>query len=222
MQRDDGDSKRKEEKMKEFVGEVKHAIRAIEIVIWAVWYILSGQLTLAIFRCRGTTNSITFWGFVLQKIVGVNRFANWPVAVSSVVNSPNKIKIGVNCAPGSSIGCYIQASGGIEFGDYVRVGPGAKIVSSNHDVYNIYDGIAKKAPVKIGKYSWLGANSVVLPGVILGDHTIVAAGAVVTKSFPEGNAILAGIPAKVVKVLDPGKIIEGRHKYAYRGFKRVY
>jgi len=44
-------------------------------------------------------------------------------------------------------------------------------------------------------------NAVILPGVHLGDHTIVAAGSVVTKSFPQGNCILGGVPAKVVKEL---------------------
>lgn len=54
----------------------------------------------------------------------------------------------------------------------------------------------------IGDYSWIGMNSVVTAGVTLGPRTIVAAGAVVTKSFPEGFCILAGVPAKVVKYLD--------------------
>jgi acetyltransferase-like isoleucine patch superfamily enzyme len=42
-------------------------------------------------------------------------------------------------------------------------------------------------------------NSVVLPGVHLGDHTVVGAGSVVTRSFPEGNCILAGAPARLIK-----------------------
>lgn len=45
-------------------------------------------------------------------------------------------------------------------------------------------------------------NSVILPGVILGDRTIVGAGSVVNKSFPEGNVIIAGVPAKIVKHLN--------------------
>ncbi|MCZ6594930.1 MAG: hypothetical protein O6943_08450 [Bacteroidetes bacterium] len=47
-----------------------------------------------------------------------------------------------------------------------------------------------------GDYSWAGMNSVILPRVKLGTHTIVAAGSVVAKSFPEGYCVIAGSPAK--------------------------
>ena len=48
-------------------------------------------------------------------------------------------------------------------------------------------------------------NVVVLPGVELGDGTIVGAGAVVTRSFPEGECVLAGNPAKIIRTLGPGE-----------------
>lgn len=53
----------------------------------------------------------------------------------------------------------------------------------------------------IGENCWIDMNSVVLPGVMLGPRTTVGAGAVVTKSFPEGHSIIAGNPAHVVKEL---------------------
>lgn len=56
--------------------------------------------------------------------------------------------------------------------------------------------------------------------MVLGDHTIVGAGAVVTKSFPEGYCIVAGNPAKVVKYLDKSKIVEYKHPIEYVGYKR--
>lgn len=58
-------------------------------------------------------------------------------------------------------------------------------------------------PIKIGDNCWLGANSIILPGVQLGNHVIVAAGAVVTRSFEEDNILLGGVPATVIKKLDP-------------------
>jgi acetyltransferase-like isoleucine patch superfamily enzyme len=55
--------------------------------------------------------------------------------------------------------------------------------------------------VIIGKKCWIGMNAIILPGVQLGDNTIVGAGSVVTKPFPDGNILIAGNPAKIIKRL---------------------
>lgn len=55
--------------------------------------------------------------------------------------------------------------------------------------------------VIIGKKCWIGMNAIILPGVKLGDNTIVGAGSVVTKSFPDGNLVIAGNPAKIINKL---------------------
>ena len=55
---------------------------------------------------------------------------------------------------------------------------------------------------RTGDNCWLGANVVILPGVELGNHVVVAAGTVVTKSFLQDDILLAGVPAKVTKELD--------------------
>ena len=60
-------------------------------------------------------------------------------------------------------------------------------------------GISTK-PVVIGDDVWIGANAVILPGVTIGRHCVVAAGAVVTKDVPD-NTVVAGVPAKVIKTL---------------------
>jgi acetyltransferase-like isoleucine patch superfamily enzyme len=139
--------------------------------------------------------------FITQRIFRVNSDSPWPVHWTSVVSGPMNIKQ-KNWRPplGLNIGCYIQASNGIEVGNNVRVGPGVKIISADHDV-NDYDKHIPANPIKIGDNVWLGANSVILPGVEIGDHTVVAAGAVVTRSFTKGNCILGGVPAKIVKKL---------------------
>jgi serine acetyltransferase len=64
-------------------------------------------------------------------------------------------------------------------------------------------------------------NVVILPGVTLGDHTAVAAGAVVNTSHPEGYCIVAGVPAKIVKRLDPTIVVEQRNPYEYIGYYRL-
>ena len=87
---------------------------------------------------------------------------------------------------------------GIYVGKNTRVGPGVKIISANHNIYD-FDKHDPAPPIKIGANCWIGANAVILPGVELGDHTIVAAGSVITKSFLEGNCIIGGVPAKMVR-----------------------
>jgi acetyltransferase-like isoleucine patch superfamily enzyme len=135
-----------------------------------------------------------------QKVLGFNRNVPWPVHWTSKVSMASKIDPGTRC-PGLSMGCHIDGRNGIQFGSNVWVGPRVSIISMNHDVNN-YHQYEKAAAIKIGDHCWLAANSVILPGVELGEHTIVAAGCVVNKSFPDGNQVLAGVPAKVVKKLD--------------------
>jgi len=65
----------------------------------------------------------------------------------------------------------------IHLGKHIFIAPGVKIRTRNHNVYNIYEYNEHK-DVYIGDYSWIAANAVILPGVKLGPHTIVAAGAV--------------------------------------------
>lgn len=137
--------------------------------------------------------------FFFQRILRVNSHVPWPVHPTSIVGDPNRIKhhkgrpyIGLSPC------CYIQTMNGIEIGKNTRIGPGVKIVSANHNIYN-FDLHDKEKPIKIGNNCWIGANAVILPGVELGDHTIVAAGAVLSKSFKEGNCIVGGVPAKLIK-----------------------
>jgi acetyltransferase-like isoleucine patch superfamily enzyme len=79
----------------------------------------------------------------------------------------------------------------------------------NHDLAD-YRCYVAGDPIVIGKNSWIASAAIILPEVVLGEHTVVAAGAVVTRSFPEGNQILAGCPAKVLRRLAPYAGQEGQ------------
>lgn len=136
---------------------------------------------------------------IRQKLIGTNKSVPWPVHFTSLVKAPEKINPGTK-APGSAIGCYIDGRNGIIIEENVWTGPRVSIVSQNHE-NNDYFSYVKEKPIIIRKNTLLTTNCVILPGVELGEHTIVAAGAVVTKSFPDGNQVLAGNPAKVIKKL---------------------
>ena len=169
---------------------------------------------------RGTSAPVTWGVFWRQKILGINGLATWPVSPQSVIGSPEKIKIGIGSAPGLGFGCYIQGRNGIEIGDYVLIAPKVNIISANHDPEDISKHL-DAPPIKIGSYSWLGVGATILPGVQIGPHTVVAAGAVVTKSFPDGYGILAGVPARVIRELDKAKVKEHHNKFPYCGYEKV-
>lgn len=160
--------------------------------------------------------SLTFW--ILQKVFnfGGNKDAYWPVHWASQVFDSKNIFVGVDAYPGIMKGCYIQGKGGIYIGDYTQVAPNVVIVSANHDVYDNRKHIP--ASVKVGKYCWLGAGCKIMPGVELGDFTIVGAGAVVTKSFPDGYCVIGGVPAKLLKQLNKAECVPFENKIKYNGY----
>ena len=71
----------------------------------------------------------------------------------------------------------------------------------NHNLLN-YSVYVKKDKITIGDNCWIATGAIITAGVSLGNHVVVAAGAVVTKSFPD-NVLIAGVPARIVKQLDP-------------------
>lgn len=138
--------------------------------------------------------------FLSQKGMRINSHVPWPVHWTSEVKGFEKIKRGTE-TPGSTMGCYIDGRNGIELGDNVWIGPKVSIISMNHDLLE-YNNYKSDNPIRIGRDSLLATGCIILPGVEIGSHTVVAAGAVVTKSFLEGNQVIAGNPAVFVKKLD--------------------
>jgi acetyltransferase-like isoleucine patch superfamily enzyme len=173
-----------------------------------------------LFKTSEYQNIVNWKFWFKQKILnqGGNKQAYWPVHPSSQVYDVENILVGIDAYPGIMKGCYIQGKGGIEIGNYTQIAPNVVIVSSNHDVYDSRKQISAK--VVIGKYCWLGAGCKIMPGVILGDFTIVGAGAVVTKSFPEGYCILGGVPAKKIKYLEKEKCIHYELEFKFNGYIR--
>ncbi len=145
---------------------------------------------------------ITFQTWFIQKVLGINRGVYWPIHHSSIVSYANRVQIGIETNPGLNPGCYIHGVNRIYIGDYTQFGPNVGLMSGNHNLYDFRKQSESK-PIKIGKHCWIGMNVVIMPGVELGDFTIVGAGSIVTKSFPEGKCVIVGNPAKKIKDLDP-------------------
>lgn len=100
----------------------------------------------------------------------------------------------------------------IEFGDNCMLGPGCQVLTPTHPIHPVKrnSGLEGGKPIKIGDNAWFGGNVTILPGVTLGDNVVVAAGAVVTKSFGD-NVVLGGNPAQIIKEID---LVEGQEKAA--------
>jgi acetyltransferase-like isoleucine patch superfamily enzyme len=120
---------------------------------------------------------------------------------SSTVDEPSGIVFDVNDLQNfMHFGCYFSnVNGGtITIGKGTQIAPNVGIITTNHSSADpAQHDLALN--VTIGKDCWIAMNAVILPGVHLGDRTVVGAGAIVTKSFPQGHCVLAGAPARVLR-----------------------
>lgn len=138
-----------------------------------------------------------------RHLLRINAGVPWPVHFTSRVICPENIRLGRCSYPGDMPNCYIQGINGIEVGDDTIFAPGVGLISANHDPDNL-DRHLPAPPIRIGSRCWIGMNAIILPGVALGDNTVVGAGSVVTKSFPEGQCVIAGNPARVIRCASGG------------------
>lgn len=103
----------------------------------------------------------------------------------------------------SQLGLGMRADSEFKIGDDVIMGPDVVIMSWTHrfdslDLPINRQGAGEIRPVVVGNDVWLGTRSILTPGVRIGDHAIVGAGAVVTKDVPD-YAIVAGVPARFIR-----------------------
>lgn len=103
----------------------------------------------------------------------------------------------------------------IHVGNYVMIGPNVVICSATHP---ICPEIRKKTaqynlPVWIGDNVWLGAGCMILPGVTIGENSVIGAGSIVTKDIP-ANVVAVGGPCRVLREID-----ENDRKYYHRGWE---
>ncbi len=140
-----------------------------------------------------------FLRVVVLRMFG-SRVGCWKFREGVTIWSPRGLQIGKHSSVNEWV--YIQALGGVEIGNGVRIAARASLLSVNHVFDNpeipIYQQGLDLDKIVVDDDVWIGMNSVILAGVKIGKGAIIAAGAVVTKDVPE-FAIVGGTPAKVLR-----------------------
>lgn len=141
-------------------------------------------------------------GVLVQKIMGFNRKVPWPCHHTCTISNIENITFHIDDLNNfQSPGVYYQNGlAKIHLAKGCYIGPNVGLITSNHQLDNL-DSHTQGKEIVINENCWIGMNSVILPGVKLGKNTIVGAGSVVTKSYLEGNIVIAGNPAKFIKKL---------------------
>lgn len=115
----------------------------------------------------------------------------------------------------SNYNCTILDCAPVTFGDNVLLAPNVSIYTAGHPIH--YDprneGYEYAFPVTIGSNVWIGGNTVINPGVSIGDNSVIGSGSVVTKDIPS-NVIAVGSPCKIIRY-----ITSEDEQYYFRNFK---
>ena len=137
--------------------------------------------------------------FLLKRKMGILH-KNIVITVDSIFGNYENIIWHDNIYIGPQ--AYIWAVGGLEINENVIIGPRVTIHTSNHRYEDAtmlpYDGYSYAKKVTIEKNVWIGDSTMIVPGVTIGEGSIVAMGSVVTKDVPK-YSIVGGNPAKVIK-----------------------
>ena len=144
---------------------------------------------------------------------GITIGNNFSLGRNSIIECTGVIReLGEELIIGENVGiaanAFIAMRGKIVIGDNTIFGPGVSIHAENHNFSDLNVPIrrqgATRKGITIGSDCWIGSKAVILDGVNIGNHVIVAAGAVVTKDVPD-YAIVGGVPAKVIKIREGEK-----------------
>ena len=124
---------------------------------------------------------VSFRGFGARSWFHVHEGATIAIGARSFINS----------------GVMIDAASGVTIGERCLIGDAVVIQDSNYHEIDEGAGV-KTAPVTIGDNVWIARGAIILPGVSIGDHSVIGAGSVVTKSVP-ARVVAAGNPARVLR-----------------------
>lgn len=145
-------------------------------------------------------------GYASRKLSFGNGSKIGAYSTISTTSHLSKVGEGVSIGDNSAIGeySYFGASGGISIGRDVIMGQYISFHSENHNFNDNSklireQGVTSKG-IRIGNNIWVGAKVTFLDGCVVGDNSVVAAGAVVNGQFPD-NSVIGGVPAKVIKTI---------------------
>jgi acetyltransferase-like isoleucine patch superfamily enzyme len=129
------------------------------------------------------------------KACGKNIF----IGPQCIIRCPHQLEMGDNVCINTFT--HIFADGGVKIGDNSLISSNCSIGSITHPIHSEKRHRIVHRPVEIGCNVWIGMGAVVLPGVSIGDHSIVGAGAVVTKNVPP-KTVVVGNPARFLKAVE--------------------
>ena len=98
-------------------------------------------------------------------------------------------------------GCCFQDQGGVIIGDGCLIGHQVVFATLDHMLDPADRASMVAHPITVGRNVWIGSHATILSGVTIGDNSVIAAGAVVTKSVP-ANCVAAGVPARIIKSIE--------------------
>lgn len=136
---------------------------------------------------------------VLSQITGSTIDESVAVFTPLYINYGKNTKIGKNVF--INFDCVFLDLGGITIEDGVLIAPKVSLLSEGHPINPADRQSLVPGHIHIKKNAWIGAGATILPGVTIGENSVVAAGAVVSKDVP-ANTIVGGVPAKVIKSIN--------------------
>lgn len=126
------------------------------------------------------------------------------IDISTTVFVPFHTNFGKHIKLGKNVfinhACTFLDLGGITIEDDVQIGPKVSLITENHPVDPSKRKHLDLKSIFIKRNAWIGAGATILPGVTVGENSIVAAGAVVNKDVPD-NTIVGGVPAKTIRAI---------------------
>lgn len=133
---------------------------------------------------------------LLSQITGSEIDESVTVFTPIYINYGKHTKIGKNVF--INFDCTFLDLGGITIEDNVQIAPKVSLLSEGHPVSPENRHSLTVGHIHVKKNAWIGAGATILQGVTIGENSIVAAGAVVSKDVPD-NTIVGGVPAKIIK-----------------------